>query len=421
MPETTHTPATRAPEEIQSVEETACCIVGGGPAGAVLSLLLARQGIAVTLLELHNDFDRDFRGDTIHPSVMEVLDQLGLADRLLQLPHGKIRSATVQTPSGPFRPIDLGRLKTRYPYVVMLPQVQFLNFIVGEAKRYPSFKLVMGANVQRLLEEDGVVRGVRYRDTGNHWHEVRALLTVGADGRFSRVRHLAGIKPVETAPPMDVLWFRLPRRPGDVEDAAGGVFGRGRFLVMLNRAEDWQLAYVFPKGGYQQIKQAGLDALRRSIAELAPWLADRVDLLRDWDQVSLLSVASSRVKRWYKPGLLLIGDAAHVMSPVGGVGINYAIQDAVATSNLLSGPLKARRVRPRDLAAVQRRREWPTRVIQAFQGAIQRRVLARALRGDRPLRIPPLVRLLVKLPLLRDLPARLLAFGPRREHVEAGL
>lgn len=400
-----------------ATQTTACCAVGGGPAGVMLSLLLARQGVAVTLLEMHHDFDRDFRGDTIHPSVMEILDQLGLADRLLALPHGKIRSAIVQTGSGPFQPFDLGRLATRFPYIVMLPQVRFLNFIVDEAKRYPSFRLVMGANVQRLVEEGGEVRGVRYRDADNRWHEVRALLTVGADGRFSRVRHLAGMRAVENAAPMDVLWFRLPRRPGDTQDAATGAIGAGRMLVMLSRPDDWQLAYVIPKGGYREIRERGLDALRRLLVELVPWLGDRVDHLRGWDQVSLLSVASSRVKHWYKPGLLVIGDAAHVMSPVGGVGINYAIQDAVAASNLLGGPLRSGRVRVRDLASVQRRREWPTRFIQAAQAFAQKRILARVLRADRPPRVPALVRFLLRLPFLRTLPARLIAYGLWPERV----
>ena len=390
--------------EVRDVRQTDCCIVGAGPAGATLALLLSRRGIPVVLLEEHRDLERDFRGDTIHPSTMELMDQLGLADRLLALPHTKLSSFSFQTPSGPVTVADLSHLRTKFPYITFMPQVRFLELIVGEARQYPSCQVIMGAAVQELIKDDGVVRGVRYR-SADGWHEVRAPLTVGADGRFSRVRHLAGLEPVGTAPPMDVLWFRLPRHP-DEPSGVGGRIGNGHMLVLLDRGNQWQVAYVIPKGTYRELHDAGLAAIRSSVAELAPELADRVDQLADWKQVSLLSVESSRAPRWYRPGLL-IGDAAHVMTPIGGVGINYAIQDAVAATNILVGPFKAGRIRLRDVAAVQRRRELPIRVIQAVQGLIQRRVVSNALSGAQAFAPPPFLRL----PLLRDIPARIMAFG----------
>ncbi|GET42918.1 monooxygenase, FAD-binding protein [Microseira wollei NIES-4236] len=391
--------------DIIDVAETTCCIVGGGPAGVVLSLLLARQGIPVMLLETHKDFDRDFRGDTIHPSTMEIMDQLGLAERLLQLPHAKMRHITVKTPNGSIQFADFSRLKTRYQYITMMPQAKFLEFIAQEAKRYPNFQLVLGANVQELIEENGVIRGVLYRGHGG-WHEIRAHLTVGADGRHSKLRQLASFQPIETSPPMDVLWFRLPRKPEDGEGGMGR-FGRGRIVAMLNRGDEWQIAYVIAKGGYQQLRAAGLEVLRKSVVEIVPELSERVEQLQDWSQVAFLSVESSRLPRWYRPGLLLIGDAAHVMSPVGGVGINYAVQDAVVAANILSEPLKRGGLHLWDLAEVQRQREWPTRIIQAFQSLVQQQLLARALDPNQSLTPPTFLRL----PILRDLPARIIGLG----------
>jgi 2-polyprenyl-6-methoxyphenol hydroxylase-like FAD-dependent oxidoreductase len=407
--------------EIRDVERTTCCVVGGGPGGAVLALLLARAGVGVTLLEAHPDFDREFRGDTLHPSVMEIMDQLGLADRLLELPHTEARSFTLQTVSGPFTPVDLSRLNTKFPYITLMPQTSFLEFITGEAKRYPNFRLVMEARVRELIEEDGVIRGVRYESEDGP-HEVRAVLTVGADGRGSRVRRLAGFEPVKTSPPMDVLWFKLPREEGDPEGLIGR-FGRGHIAVMLDRQDYWQAGYVIPKGTYPELRREGIESLRRGFAELIPEYADRIEHLKDWKQASLLSVESSICPRWYRPGLLLIGDAAHVMSPVAGVGINYAIQDAVVAANVLAEPLEESQKRLVDLdtkhlAAVQRRRELPTRLIQRFQALIQQRVLAPTLRSNEPFAPPLFLQLLLRTPIVRNIPSRIIAFGLWRVRVK---
>src|SRR5216684_2577595 len=404
-----------ADEALRTDSPTSCCIVGAGPGGAILALLLARRGVPVTLLEQHKDFDREFRGDTIHPSVMEILDQIGLADKLHQIPHTKISGPTLQFANGPFRPFDLGRLKTRFPYILMIPQVRFLEFITTEAAKHPQFKLVMHAGVNHLVEENGLVRGVRYL-APDGLHELRATLTVGADGRFSLLRHLAGFEPVKTSPHMDVLWFRLPKLPGEPEITGGafGGIGRGRIFILLERNDYWQAGLVFPKGQYQQLHTAGVQSVRNSIAQIEPRFAPHAESLTDWHQITLLSVESSRCPLWHKPGLLLIGDAAHVMSPVGGVGINYAIQDAVVTANVLTAGLKTGRVSDGDLAEVQRQREWPTRVIQSTQSFMQRRIIAGALNTGQAGNVPWQLRLFAKIPIVRDIPPRLIAFGPRR-------
>lgn len=398
--------------DIVDVQTTDCCIVGGGPAGTVLALLLARRGVNVMLLEAHKDFDRDFRGDTIHPSVMQIMEELGLSDRLLQLPHAKMRQIRIQTPESTTTLADFSHLKTRYPYITMLPQVKFLEFITQEAQKYPSFQLVMGANVQELIVEEGIIRGVRYRGGGG-WHEIRAMLTVGADGRHSKLRQLGNFTAIETSPPMDVLWFRLPRQAGEIEGGMGR-FAPGHIVAMLDRGDEWQLAYVIPKGGYQKLRAEGLATLKTSVVEVVPELANRIDHLHDWSQVAFLSVESSRVQRWYRPGLLLIGDAAHVMSPVGGVGINYAIQDAVVAANVLTKSLQNHHVELKDLAKVQQQRELPTRIIQAFQTLIQKRVFAPILSSNRTFQPP----FWLRLPILRDLPARLIALGVFPVHVD---
>ncbi len=392
---------------LEDVQHTTCCIVGGGPAGAVLAYILARNGVDVTLLEKHGDFDRDFRGDTLHPAIMELMDQLGLADRLLHLYHTRLGSFNLNTDGGAVS-IDLSHLLTKYPYITFMPQVEFLTFLTDEAKRYPCFHLIMDADVKELIEENGKIVGVRYQPPDG-WHAVRAALTVGADGRFSKVRHLIGIELVKSAPPMDVLWFRLPRKPEDGEGVAGTIHD-GAMFVMLDRDTEWQIAYAIPKGKYKQIQAAGLPAVRQKVAEALPYMADRMELIKDWKQLSLLAVESSMCRRWYAPGLLLIGDAAHVMSPVAGVGINYAVQDAVAAANLLTAPLQQGNLTVADLAAVQQQREWPVKVMQAAQGAVQERILKGALQAGKPFKLP----LIIRLPFVRNIAARLIAFGVRR-------
>jgi 2-polyprenyl-6-methoxyphenol hydroxylase-like FAD-dependent oxidoreductase len=302
---------------------------------------------------------------------------------------------------------------------MLIPQTRFLQFIAEEASKYPEFRLVMTANVESLIEQDGQVRGVIYQGLQGK-HEVRALLTVGADGRFSKVRHLAGFGPIKTSPPMDILWFSLPHLPGDSEhsDRVLGGFTMGRLLAVFDRVDHWQVGYVFPKGGYQQLRAEGLGELRKSVADIEPRLAQNVKALMDWRQCSLLSVESSRCPRWYKPGLLLIGDAAHVMSPVGGVGINYAIMDAVAASNLLSEPLRSGHISVNDLAKVQERRESPTRKIQAIQSFVQKRLIAGVFRARPGAGIPWFVRMLFRIPIVRKIPARILGLGFRPEHVQ---
>jgi 2-polyprenyl-6-methoxyphenol hydroxylase-like FAD-dependent oxidoreductase len=312
--------------------------------------------------------------------------------------------------------MDFSRLKTRFPFIALMPQAQFLEYLIGEARDFPSFQIVMAASVQELVDEGGVVRGVRYRGRDG-WHELRSDLVVGADGRFSAVRRLSGLPPaIATSPPMDILWFRLPRRPDDPEGLVAS-FGSGRPLILLDRGEQWQVGYIIPKGTYQRIHAAGLAELRRSIADLSPLLADRVGELEDWKQVSLLSVASDRLPLWYRPGLLLIGDAAHVMSPVGGNGINYAVQDAVAAANLLAGPLRSKTLSVDHLAAVQHRRARPVRITQAIVTLMQNLVLRRILDAQKPVEPPAILRILPRLPLVPDLMARWLAFGLAPEHV----
>jgi 2-polyprenyl-6-methoxyphenol hydroxylase-like FAD-dependent oxidoreductase len=397
-------------------ERTACCVVGAGPGGMMLALLLARAGVPVTLLEAHRDFDRDFRGDTVHPATLEVLEQIGLAARVHELPHVKagsfrfISATTVDTAA------VFSRLPTKFPYIMIMPQARFLEFLAAEAARYPHFRLVMGAHVDELLEENGSIVGVGYRQNDARG-AVRALLTVAADGRFSRVRKLVGLEPEPQTLPMEVLWFRLPRRAEDRYDEAAIAVGIRQGIAVLARPDEWQLGYIGPQGRYREIKAEGIEAFRRSVAEVLPWLADRVGLIRDFSDVSLLSVQGNRLARWHRQGLLLIGDAAHVMSPVGGVGINCAIADAVEAVNVLAGPLRAGRVDQQQLAEVQRRREGVTRTIQNFQARVQRGMVA-AFESGKAFRLPLPARVLMRIPFLRDIPPRITAFGVRRVRLE---
>ena len=384
----------------------------------MLALLLARQEVPVTLLESHHDFDRDFRGYTIHPSTLEALDQLGLADRLLQMPHGKLETMQFQSNGRVTTVARFSRLKTRFPYIMVMPQAKFLQFLAEEARKFPAFRLVLGANVQRLVQAEGVTHGVRYRGPDNAWHEVRAPLTVGADGRFSKVRSLCGVEPKKSSPPMDVLWFRLPRRAGDPRDQITFYIGGGLFVFLLDRGDEWQVGYGLMKGKFAETKAAGLDMLRANLIRQVPWVADRTEQLHDWNQIAVLSVESSRVPTWHQPGLLLIGDAAHVMSPVGGVGINYAIQDAIEAANVLAAPLRSGQVTERHLSDIQRLREPAVKTIQAFQSFVQERVVKTALDPNQPFQLPWIVRLILRIPILRDLPAKLIAFGIRRARIQ---
>jgi 2-polyprenyl-6-methoxyphenol hydroxylase-like FAD-dependent oxidoreductase len=382
----------------------------------MLSLLLARAGVPVTLLEAHQDFDRDFRGDTIHPSTLEVLDQIGLAERLHELPHSKTRELRIVSPGGVYPIAVFNRLPTRFPYIMMMPQAQFLDFLAGEATKYPHFKLVMGANAQELIEEGSRIRGVSYRGRDGVY-EVRANLTVGCDGRFSRLRKRAALEPVSQSAPMEVLWFRLPRKPEDQDDQATLNIGRRQFVVLLGRTHEWQVGFVAPSGAYARLKGEGLASLQQSVAATVPWLTDRVELLNDWHQVNVLSVEASRLVTWHRPGLLLIGDAAHVVLPIGGVGINCAISDAVEAANVLTEPLRTGRVEEDDLAEVQKRRERIVRIIQGFQTVIQTRIL-RSLESGTPFKPPLALRMMLRVPGFRNLPARLVAFGVRRVQLE---
>ncbi len=394
-----------------------CCIAGGGPAGMMLGLLLARAGVSVVVLEKHADFLRDFRGDTIHPSTLEVMHELGLLDDLLRLPHQEVRELVVQVGEATLPVADFTHLPTRCRFIAFMPQWDFLSFLADRAARYPAFHRRMRAEVTELLEESGRVVGVRAA-TPEGPLEVRADLVVGADGRHSVVRERAGLPVKELGAPMDVLWFRLSRTPEDPA-ATMGRFEAGRIFITINRGEHWQCGYVIPKGTVEEIHRQGLPAFRETVAQLVPHARERTRELRDWDDVKLLTVRVDRLVRWYRPGLLCIGDAAHAMSPIGGVGINLAIQDAVAAANLLAAPLREGPPALARLRAVQRRRELPTRVTQRIQVMVQRRLVARVLVGARPLTPPLGVRLLAHVPWLRRIPARLVGLGIRPEHVRA--
>ena len=391
-----------------------CCIAGGGPAGVMAGLLLARAGVDVVVLEKHADFFRDFRGDTIHPSTLELMHELGCLDEFLALPHQEARQLAFQI--GETRGViaDFTRVKLRCPFIALMPQWDFLDFLAHRAARYPTFSLKMSAEANGLLEEGGKVVGVTAA-TPRGPLEIRADLVIAADGRHSLVREQAGLAVDELGAPMDVLWFSLKRQPGDPNETMGRL-DSGRMVVAIDRGDDWQFGYVIPKGTSDALRARGLAAFQRSVAEAVPYVADRVAALDDWDKIKLLTVQVNRLKRWHRPGLLCIGDAAHAMSPVGGVGINLAVQDAVAAANLLAAPLAARRLTDDDLAAVQKRREFPVKITQAFQIFVQNRVLVPTLKGA-TMKPPLIVTLLQRFPALRGIPARLIGVGVRPEHI----
>jgi 2-polyprenyl-6-methoxyphenol hydroxylase-like FAD-dependent oxidoreductase len=394
---------------------TRCCIVGGGPCGLMLGFLLARAGVDVVVLEKHGDFLRDFRGDTIHPSTLDVMGELGLLDEFLKLPHQKARSISAYFGGRAYAFADFTYLPTRCKFLALMPQWDFLNFLADRGKSYPSFHLRMRAEAVDLIEDDGRIVGVR-ANTPNGALEVRADLTVGCDGRHSTVCARAGLKADDLGAPMDVLWFGLPKKANDPDESMGR-FEAGRIVVLLDRGDYWQCAFVIRKGSIDEIKRAGLPAFRRRVAQIVPAFADRVDELKDWDQIKLLTVAVNRLRRWHRPELLCIGDAAHAMSPIGGVGVNLAVQDAVAAANILWQPLKAGTLREDDLERVERRREFPTRVTQRMQVIVQNNVIDRLLGAGEALAPPWPLRLTSWFAPLRLIPAWLVGKGVRPEHV----
>ncbi len=415
---------------------TTCLVVGGGPAGMVLGLLMARAGVEVTVLEKHADFLRDFRGDTVHASTLTLLDELGLGERFDRIPHRLLERMQVQLDAGSFPVANLRRLPGAHRHIALVPQWDLLDLLASVAEEEPTFTLRRNAEALDLLWDGSRVAGVRYRDreTGTE-HELRASVTVACDGRGSAVRAAAGLRPRSFGVPMDVWWFRLPRR---ADDPPGGVgrFATGHFCVLIDRGDYWQCAYLIRKGNDATLRAAGIEELRRRFAALLPWMADRVDQLRSWDDVQLLDVRLERLRRWDRDGLLLIGDAAHAMSPVGGVGINLAVQDAVAAARILGPALASGGIVPRSmLRRVQRRRWWPTALIQGLQRLAHRVVLGQALAGSpteatatpgaapagmgeaAPAANPPgPLGLLTRFPWLQGIPARLIAIGPLPEH-----
>ncbi len=375
--------------------------------------------MSTLVLEKHADFLRDFRGDTIHPSTLELMRELGILEEFLQLPHQQVPRLVAQFGDFPVTIADFTHLPTRCKFLALMPQWDFLDFLARRAMRYPGFQLEMRAEATELIEAAGRVAGVRGITPAGPL-EVRADLVVAADGRSSVLRERAGLSVEDLGAPMDVFWFRLSRRPQDPM-ATMGRFDIGRIFVLINRGEHWQCGFVIPKGSAEAVRRRGVEAFRAEVAGLAAWAADRVGEIRDWDDVKLLTVKVDRLRQWSRPGLLCIGDAAHAMSPVGGVGINLAIQDAVATANLLWEPLRAGRPGADHLRRVQARRQWPTRVTQGLQLLVQRRVIAQTLQGGGGGRVtPPLVlRLLARYPFLQRLPARLVGIGVRSEHIHS--
>jgi 2-polyprenyl-6-methoxyphenol hydroxylase-like FAD-dependent oxidoreductase len=402
-----------------STVETTCCVVGGGPAGVMMGFLLARAGISVTVLEKHADFLRDFRGDTIHPSTARLMDQLGLGAEFRKLPMRTVDGIGLSTETGTYQIADFRRLPGPYR-LGFLPQWDFLEFLADQGRRYPSFDLRMGVEATDLIRSDGRVVGVRVTDTGRQITEVRTELVVAADGRQSRLREASRLEVIDYGAPMDVLWFRIERRPDDPE-AAFGRLVPGHLIVMIDRSDYWQAGYVIAKGGADAIRAAGIEAFRQDVAEIAPFLADRVGQLASFDDISLLTVQVNRLRRWWAPGLLFIGDAAHAMSPVAGVGINLAIQDAVAAARILAPSLRSGPPPALALARVQLRRTLPTRLTQLGQRMIQDRVIRSVIAGSGGGEAPWPLRLLTRVPALQVVPAWLVGRGvmPERPPADA--
>jgi 2-polyprenyl-6-methoxyphenol hydroxylase-like FAD-dependent oxidoreductase len=396
---------------------TRCAIAGGGPAGMMLGFLLAHAGVDVLVLEKHADFLRDFRGDTIHPSTLDVMHELGLLDEFLKLPHQKVREIGGIIGEEKVIFADFTHLPSHCRFIAFIPQWDFLDFLADQGKLYPNFKLMMQAEVDDLLWEGDKVVGLKAKRPDGTL-EVRADLVVGADGRHSTVRERADLEVEDFGAPMDVLWMRLSKKPGDGSQTLGRIQA-GRFFVMLDRGDYWQCAYVIPKGGFDALRAQGIEAFRSDIVALNPALKDRVQEIASWDDVKLLTVRVDRLKRWYLKGLLCIGDAAHAMSPVGGVGINLAIQDAVAAANILWEPLRKGPVPEEVLAQVQKRRQWPTEMTQAVQLFVQKRIISNVLSMTVQPRPPFVLTLFNRFPFLRRIPARLIGMGFRPEHVHS--
>jgi 2-polyprenyl-6-methoxyphenol hydroxylase-like FAD-dependent oxidoreductase len=405
----------QSPERSMKVR---CCIVGGGPAGMMLGYLLGRAGIDVVVLEKHADFFRDFRGDTVHPSTLQVMDELGLIDGFLKLPHQRLQKLDGMFGGTSVRIADLSRVDTKYPFIAFMPQWDFLNFLREAGQRFSSLKVMMNAEVVDLIRQGDQIAGVRVT-TPEGMLDIRADLTIACDGRHSIVRERAGLAVEEIGAPMDVLWFRAGRRPDETEN----VFARvepGSMMVTFDRGDYWQCAYVIAKGQYDAVKARGLPALLDNVARMAPILKAGLSDVKGWDDVKLLTVAINRLKRWTLPGLLCIGDAAHAMSPVGGVGVNLAVQDAVATANLLAAKLASGCPSEDELDAVRRRREFPVKVTQRMQVTAQNNIINAALKsGGQPVKVPLVVRLITAVPWLQGITARFVGVGVRPEHVHS--
>lgn len=398
-------------------ERATCVVIGGGPAGMVLGLLLARAGVEVSVLEKHGDFLRDFRGDTVHPSTLQLLDELGLGERFAELPYSRL--SEVAFPIAVDRSVvvaDFRKLKGRYPYVAMVPQWDLLNLLAEAAKEEPNFTLRMRTEVTELVRESGRVQGVRYRTQNGATGEVRAELTVACDGRWSIARQQAHLRPREFPVPIDAWWFRVPRTPDDSQSALTPRAGKGRFAVVIPRKGFLQIAYIGKKGTDPQLRARGIESFRRDIAALMPELEDRLGALESMDSVKHLDVRLNRLNRWHVDGLLCIGDAAHAMSPVGGVGINLAVQDAVAAASLLAEPLRRGAVTPRDLAAVRTRRLLPTIAVQTLQRLMHRGLVTPILEGRRMGPPRPVLALMRRVPQMSSVTAHIIGVGLRPEH-----